>query len=265
MKKLTICILTVLTLMLTVIPVSADGLLPRLYDGADLLSDGHEADLLEMLDEISERQQVDIVIHTVTSLDGYSAMEYTDERIFEDLNYGYGPDRNAIILMVCIEEREWYVTTAGFGITAMTDAGLDYMAEDFVPLLSDEDYMGAFMEFALCCDIYLDRAYQGDPFDVDDLPKAPFNAVMAVIVSLVIGLIVALIYVGKMKSSMKTVLKQAGAKDYVRQNSMNITESRDYYLYRNVTRSAKSDSSSGGSSTHTTSSGTRVGGGGGKF
>ena len=89
---------------------------------------------------------------------------------------------------------------------------------------------------------------------------------MALIISLAIGLIVAFIAVGNMKSAMKSVREQAGAKDYVKQNSMNITEARDYYLYRNVTRSAKPDnSSSGGSSTHTTSSGTTVGGGGGKF
>ena len=47
---------------------------------------------------------------------------------------------------------------------------------------------------------------------------------------------------------------------------MNVTTSRDFYLYRCVTKTAKPrDSSEGGSSTHTSSSGATHGGGGGKF
>lgn len=49
--------------------------------------------------------------------------------------------------------------------------------------------------------------------------------------------------------------------------SMNITESRDMFLYDTVTRTAKpkDNDSGGGSSTHTSSSGSTHGGGGGKF
>lgn len=49
--------------------------------------------------------------------------------------------------------------------------------------------------------------------------------------------------------------------------SMNITESRDMFLYNTVTRTAKpkDNDSGGGSSTHTSSSGSTHGGGGGKF
>jgi len=55
----------------------------------------------------------------------------------------------------------------------------------------------------------------------------------------------------------------------MKSGSLNITESRDTFLYNTVTRTAKpknTDSgSSGGSSTHTSSSGETHGGGGGKF
>lgn len=65
--------------MLLTVPVSASGSLPRLVDDAGLLSDSEEVDLLEELDEISERQQVDVVVVTVNSLEGSSAMEYADD------------------------------------------------------------------------------------------------------------------------------------------------------------------------------------------
>ena len=69
-----------------------------------------------------------------------------------------------------------------------------------------------------------------------------------------------------MKSKLKTVRFQAAANSYMKAESMNITESRDLYLYSAVTRTAKpKNDDSGGSSTHTSSSGSTHGGGGGKF
>ena len=81
------------------------------------------------------------------------------------------------------------------------------------------------------------------------------------------GFVIANIFVGSMKKKLKSVRSQAAASSYVREDSLNITDSRDIYLYATVTRTAKPDdsSSSGGSSTHTSSSGATHGGGGGSF
>jgi uncharacterized protein len=71
-----------------------------------------------------------------------------------------------------------------------------------------------------------------------------------------------------MKSKLKTVRYKAEANSYVRPGSMNITVSRDLFLYRTVAVSPKPKSNSdsdGGSSTHTSSSGSTHGGGGGSF
>lgn len=87
-------------------------------------------------------------------------------------------------------------------------------------------------------------------------------------ISLVAGIVLSLIVVGTMKSKLKTVRFQAAANNYVKAGSMNLTESRDIFLYNTMTKTKKekNDSSSGGgSSTHTTSSGSTAGGGGGKF
>ena len=88
-------------------------------------------------------------------------------------------------------------------------------------------------------------------------------------ISLVAGIVLSLIVVGTMKSKLKTVRFQAAANNYVKAGSMNLTESRDIFLYNTMTKTKKekndSSSSGGGSSTHTTSSGSTAGGGGGKF
>ena len=84
-----------------------------------------------------------------------------------------------------------------------------------------------------------------------------------------VGVGLAMFIVGRMKAQLKTVRFQAAAGDYMKSGSLNITESKDTFLYNTVTRTAKpknTDSgSSGGSSTHTSSSGETHGGGGGKF
>ncbi|MBQ7219263.1 MAG: TPM domain-containing protein, partial [Ruminococcus sp.] len=62
---------------------------------------------------------------------------------------------------------------------------------------------------------------------------------------------------------LKTVAMQRGAASYVRSGSMNVTQSRDTYLYSTVSRTRREKSSSG-SSTHSTG-GSSFGGSGGKF
>ena len=57
---------------------------PRLVDYADILSENEEKELLEALDEISERQQVDVVIATAVALNGRS-IEATADDFFDYL------------------------------------------------------------------------------------------------------------------------------------------------------------------------------------
>ncbi|GCA67539.1 hypothetical protein KGMB01110_19750 [Mediterraneibacter butyricigenes] len=70
-----------------------------------------------------------------------------------------------------------------------------------------------------------------------------------------------------MKKKLKSVRLQPAAGSYVKKNSMQITQSRDLFLYKTLgrTEKPKSEDRSGGSSTHSSSSGKTHGGGGGKF
>lgn len=265
MKKILLIITAVVILCAGMsLSVSADGILPRLVDEADILTDSEEEELTVLLDEISEKRQADIVVYTAASIGDDPAMEYADN-VFELYGYGMTADRSCILLLVCPETRDWHITTAGYGITAVTDVGLDHMSEQFVPYLSNGDYYRAFTVYAAVCDDFIGRARAGDPFDSDDLPKEPFPAVRNFLLCLGIGVAAAWIITGKQKAKLITVRKQDGAKTYTKDDSLRVTESKDFFLYRTVNRTEKSDSSSGGSSTHKTSSGTTVGGGGGKF
>lgn len=264
MKKL-LYIIIFAVILFTAIPIqiSAVGSYPRLTDEADILTDTEETEIIELLDEISQRWQVDIVICTVPSIGEHSVMEYADD-LLEDRFYGLGNDRSCILLMISTEYGDWHITTAGYGITAVTDVGIDYIGDEIVSMLSDGEFAEAFHEYASICDRFIEMARSGNPFDADDLPKEPFPAVRNLIICLAIGTVAAWIMTGKKKAQLITVRRQTAAKNYTKENSLKISESKDLFLYKTVTRNERSDNSES-SSTHTTKSGTTVGGGGGKF
>lgn len=227
-------------------------------DQAGLLNRDEWEQINQTLQEISVRQDVDVVIVTTDTLDGKSPRDYADN--FYDRS-GFSLD--GVLLLVSMEDRDWWISTSGYGITAFTDAGIDYIGDQVQPELSDGNYAEAFDVFARQCDAFITQARTGDPYDRHNLPKEPFNPVLSLVIALVVGLVVALIVTGIMRGKLKSVRRKYEAADYVRPGSMRITQSLDLFLYRNVSRRPKPKDT--GSSTHRSSSGRSHGGGGGKF
>lgn len=249
----------------------ATGDMPRLVDEADLIPDGDEAELLGKLDEISERQQVDVVVLTVNSLEGMSPEEYADD--FYDYNgYGFGDGRDGILFLISMGEREMCMSTTGYGITAFTDAGQDYIYDQIMTYIKDGDYTTAFTIFATQCDGFITQARTGEAYDVDNLPQEPFSVFGALIIAVGIGFIVSLIATGIMRLQLHSVYSQSAADSYMIKDSLKVTRSNDLFLYRQVERREKpkeeeqeKTSSQGGSTTHVSSSGTTHGGSSRKF
>lgn len=261
-KQLTGLFVLVLLCVMAVFPSFAKE--ARVVDEGNLLSSSEEADLTARLDEISERQKLDVIVVTVNGLEGKTSRDFADD-YYDYKGYGYGAGKDGILLLVSMEDRDWYITTTGFGITAFTDAGIEYISEQFLPELSDGNYAKAFDIYAEQCDVFITQAQTGEPYDKGNMPKEPLSAAW-IGISFIVGLIIALISVGAMKAQLKTVRSEPAANSYVVDGSMKITENRDFFLYRNVTRRVKpKDDDKDGSSTHTSSSGTTHGGGGGKF
>lgn len=257
MKKIISLLAVALVVISFILPVSAVS--PRLEDEAGLLSDTECAAIEKQLDTLSAQYGIDVVIVTTGSTGGSTPMEYADD--YFDY-HDYAPD--GVLLLVSMEESDWWISTTGYGIQAFTDAGIEYIGESIVPYLSDGEYAKAFTAFVDLCNQFLAQAKTGDPFDTHNLPKDPFKPVQNVLIALVIGLAAAFFATGSMKKKLKSVVQKAQANDYVTPGSLQITQSRDFHLYTHLDRVEKAQSSSG-SSTHTSSSGTTHGGGGGKF
>lgn len=273
-KNIFITMLTLVLCLFMIVPALAEGENTgdgfadeyyRLLDMASLLSDEDVDSLTARLDELSLRQKMDVVIATTNTLEGKSVVAYADD-LYDNCSFGYGANRDGLILVISMEDNDWYISTCGYGITAFTDAGIKYIGEQIVPYLSDRDFAGAFATYITLCDEFITQARTDKPYDIGSLPRKPMSPAW-ILVCLIIGLILSCVTVGKMKAKLTTVRAQAAANSYMKNDSMNITDSREMFLYKNVTRTKRSNESSGGggSSTHTSSSGTSHGGGGGKF
>lgn len=73
------------------------------------------------------------------------------------------------------------------------------------------------------------------------------SGVSTPLICLAIGLVIALIVTGIMKGQLKSVRAQSAAAEYVKQGSLQVTESHDLFLYRNVTRVPRPKSNNSGS------------------
>ena len=241
----------------------------RLKDEAGLLSDDEADSLLAQLDEISERQNCDVIVVTVASLDGKTAESYADD-YFDFNGYGLGQDRDGILLLLSMEDRDWAISTHGFAITAFTDAGQSYMTDHFLSYISDGEYAQGFQKYAELCDQFLTQAKEGEPYDTDNLPKGSVAFVWLPI-DIVIGCIIAFFRAQGKKKRLKTVRKKVSARDYIVQGSLKARTNREILLNsvvssRDISSSDNGSSDSGGgSSTHTSSSGETHGGSSGKF
>ena len=133
MKKRILSFMTILILCLGLaVPAFAEETegfaneYPRVIDNAELLSTDERELLTSKLDEISTRQKVDVTVATTDTLDGLTVSDYA-ERFYESHNYGYGPDKDGTILLISMEDHDWYMATYGYAITAFTDAGIQYI------------------------------------------------------------------------------------------------------------------------------------------
>ena len=199
-KKIWTVLFTLMLCLCMTAPAFAEGTAgfagnkDRVVDDADLLSAGEETALREKLEEIRVRQKMDIVIVTAKTLNGATPADYADDT-YDYNGYGYGNNKDGLLLLISMEDRDWYISTAGYGITAFTDAGIQYIGNKIKEHLSDGDYAAAFNTFAELCDDFITKARTGKPYDSGNMPKEPMKPGW-ILVAVIAGFILSFITVG---------------------------------------------------------------------
>lgn len=253
--------------------------LPRVVDYAGVLDENSLTRLNALADQVSEKYQCDVDVVIVKSFEGKYAVDFADD--FYDYNgYGYGPNDDGVMLVFSIDEREFDITTYGYGVTAFTDYGKDnYICPRFKEYLRGsrggvDNWAGAIECFITDSGTLLEQARNGNPYDYHrpEAAKKSFKeaAPFAALISAVIGFFSGGIPTGAMKRQMKSVEKNYGAAHYAR-GGLNLRASDDSFLYANVSKTPiprqteHHGGGGGGSSVHFSSSGRTHGSTHGKF
>ena len=249
-KNLSFAMLLLLCLSLFTLSVwgATDGSL--LSDGADLLTDAEERELLATLSRIREAYQVDVIVVTVDSIGEASPDAYVND-LYDSQGYGYGVNQDGVLLMVAMESRDYRVLANGVGADAISDGELDDICDVVASYLGDGDYVGAFGAFAEECEYQINGELNGFPFEWGKNLLIAFG----------VGFAVALVTVLVMLSQLRSVKPQRGAAVYTKADGMRMTRSSDLFLYRTVSRIRRETESSGGGGSRGGGGGRSVGGG----
>lgn len=294
MKKVIKRLLPIFLALVLVFPSVAEEQAKKVVDEADLLEKKEELTLEKELKKISVSNEFDLAVVTVNSLNGEDVQVFADN-YYDEHGYGYGADRDGALLLVSMEERDWYITTCGSGIYFIDDA-LDYIEAEMVPYLSDGEYLEAFETFASCCEEVLNYEEDWDDYDYKDdydeyyedwdydsvyggtHKSSPMKIIGIFMICLLVGFLLAFVCMKGMVDQMKNVNFKAGAGDYMREREPNLTVCHDRFLYHHISKTPKPKEETnsshhphtgghagGGSHTHISSGGHSHGGGGGKF
>ena len=161
--------------------------------------------------------------------------------LYERWELGCGPEKNGLLLMLSMAERDCALVTYG-SVThqAFTDFGQDYLTEQFLDNFRQNDWAGGFRDYLDGCAWLLEQARNGTPYDVDTAPKG-FNPLILVI-PLVLALVVCLVLTGQMK----TAKRKTEAGDYMVQGSAKMRVVQDIFTHRTVTRQVIQSENKGG-------------------
>lgn len=256
MKRIT-AILFVVILMFSValLPASAEASYSaKLDDSANVLSDSEKANLTATINETADKCKCNLAFVTVNDLKGASFSHNGTTQDYADRYYeeAFGKNTDGIVVLLVLQngsgKRDIYISTSGKCIKRLSDKEREAIFDDALDH-HNPDKKG-YYDFLNCIALDLKR----------DVP--PHLKWYMLPLALLIGFAIAMIILSIQKKQLTTVAMQRGAVNYVRPGSMNLSSSRDSYLYSTVSRTARPKSSS---SSHTSSGGGTHGGGGRSF
>ncbi len=262
---------------------------PRVVDEAGLLTGEEARDLEIRTGEISEKYGMDVVILTVSSLDGWDSEAYADD-YYDSHGYGLGTESSGVLLLLSMEYRDWAISTCGEAVYALTDYGIQDVFSQISRYLADDEYYDAFDAYLEALEVYFDAYAQGNPIDGwtpeyegpgtylpgtrEDVvyPPEKVPILRFLLVGLAAGAAAAGITVAVLAGQMKTARPQPGAQDYLQPGTDRLYDQQTIFLHSHVSRTPKPEANSGGgshggggSSIHHSSGGSSHGGGHGKF
>jgi len=262
MKKLTVSLFLILSLVLCLPGAAMAADLDLVTDDAYLLTDEEYRELNSIANNIAAQYACEVAVVTMDDMGSDDAYEFA-KSVCKEYNYGGDFDGSCLLLLLSMAERDYALVAYGYGNTAFTDHGKDVLLDEHVlPLLADDKYFEAFKTYLNVSMEYLEMAREGNPFDVNTDPanvQTQFYIKLAAVI--MIPLLIAWIVCAIWKKQMKTATPAKAADYYIPEDGFQLTGKEDTFLFRTETRRKieKSSSSSGGTTTDSSGASGRSG------
>ena len=231
MKRIFSCLVLLLITTSFVVTAYADFQNPAIVDDAGYLMQSELASLSKELDKVREKYNFEVAIYTESDMTSGSAEASADD-IYDYNGYGAGENDDGIMLYICRDTREYHFTTHGKGREYFNKNGLIYLESKVLPYLEDDNYYKAFSAYIETADELLSMAKDGTPYNEKNLSTKYIVGV--VLVRLLAPILFGFILVKKKLKKMKTAVENDYAANYVKPGSMNISVSRDLFLYSRI-------------------------------
>ena len=262
MKKRLLTLLAVLCLLMTLaLPAYATGN-TYIYDTEVLLSDAELMGLEQQC--VSAAEEYGCGIYVVT-LDDFSQFHreslYAAEEIYRSMGFGIGENKNGILLMLSMSERDYAMVAYGdIANSVFTDRKQDAIIDDFLDNFREDDWAGGLTDYVENCVYYLEtfdgvigEAYPGHYENgvyyeptlgeyLEDMWMPCFE--MGVCIFGVIALVVCIILIVQMR----TVHVARNANAYVPVRGVDIRIREDKFIRKTHRKVVHSDDDDGGSS-----------------
>lgn len=265
-KKCILSLLLALCLVLSlggVALASSQITMPHVTDAVGLLTQDEVLALEAQAEQIAEDYGCAPYILVVENYRDYEDTYDVREagmNLYERWGLGYGPEKNGLLLILSMAERDYALVTYG-SVThrAFTDYGQNALREQFLDNFRNDDWAGGFRDYLDGCAWLLEQARNGTPYDVNTAPKG-FNPLILVI-PLVLALAVCLV----LTAQMKTAKRKTEAGDYMVQGGAEMRVVQDIFTHRTVTRQVIQSENKGGGGGGTTINSRGFSGKSGKF
>lgn len=208
--------------------------------------------MLNEIGSIEKEYGVRLAVVTVKTTNNVKIGDYANQLL--DSTYKDGKNGSMVLAM---DTRDYYLATDTAMRQRISDkGGIPALEEKCLPLLKEKKYADAFKAYALETGELL--AYyeaNGKAYD----PHDAFSWT-ALLIALILGIGGGFLIRRYLINTMSNVVPALAASAYLDENSFDLTEKEDTFLFMNVSRTAKAKKSERHDSTDE-----KHGGGGGKF
>ncbi len=211
-------------------------------DSAGLLRESDIQKLNAQISQVEQKHGVRIGINFLQTVQGHNVNTVNNELLRK---YYSDAANGGINLLIVMEDRSWNIALdAKLNQRILSYNDVAYLNDGFMDKLHNDNFAGAAEIYVKNIDELLTYYEQhGAPFDRTEQFN-PMALGAAILIALILGFLIRSWLIG----SMSNVHNAVTAGDYLKRDTINLTNQRDTYLFTNVSRRTKSKSNGGRSS-----------------